>query len=68
MENNDNFKLENEDREDQGNDKIYDDNYHDEIGQKLENLNILLEDREHNVNNEISKYYNDLFTKQTSNL
>jgi hypothetical protein len=64
MENNDNFKLENEDIEDQGNDKIYDDNYHDEIGQKLQNLNILLEDREHNVNNEISKYYNDLLTKR----
>jgi hypothetical protein len=66
MENNeDDFKLEKEDvDEEDGNIKIYDDSYHDEIGKKIDNMSISLEDREHNVNNQIMKYYNDLTAKR----
>jgi hypothetical protein len=62
---NEKFKLEKEDKEEEdNNNNIYDDNYHDEIGQKIDNLNLLLEDKEQFVNNEILKYYNELKAKK----
>jgi hypothetical protein len=65
MDNDDDFRLEKEDvEEEDGNIKIYDDNYHDEIGKKIDNISISLEDKEHNVNNQMLKYYNDLIAKR----
>ena len=59
------FKLEKEEIDDDHGNNMYDDSYHDDIGKKIDNLTILLEDKEHVINNELFKYYNDLLTKRT---